>query len=325
MGERRRAARATCAAGFAAALAMAWPMSAGAARPGTIEQWALPGYPHPVTAFIPAGATQALVVLHGGGATALGMAQALGLNSAYDTASRSTVNWTWLSAHRAIAVFPQGQAIPEVAFATTWSNHTMTSGQDDLGFLQALATKIRTSYPGVTRTALMGHSMGGTMAVRTWCEANTTYDRYVSIAGPAAAYYFQPVSCNPGSAPRPYLGIFGGRDDVMQTTDAWTATTWAIAPGAVATAPQAFIDPTMIGEWVSHSARTQWRCLTTPAVDAPVSSTAKLTVWRSCDGALEEQLLPQAGHDLTGPGSLGANYGTSSTALIDAAMAFIER
>jgi poly(3-hydroxybutyrate) depolymerase len=198
------------------------------------------GYPHAVNVYRTAGATRAIVLLHGGGGDLNAVAYQVGLNSSATQTSDATINWAWLDANKVTLVVPQGQHIASNPGATTWSNHAMTSGQDDAAFLQALAAKVRSDY-GLADITLMGHSMGGVMTNRMWCESNATFNRYVSLAGPASSSYNQAATpCAPGSAAAPYLGIIGDSDSVMQTSGAWEAATWTVNPVLVASSAEAW-------------------------------------------------------------------------------------
>lgn len=51
-------------------------------------------------------------------------------------------------------VVPQGQHVASAPRADTWSNHAMSSGQDDKAFLQSLAAQIRARYGTVRQLVL---------------------------------------------------------------------------------------------------------------------------------------------------------------------------
>ncbi|MES1162985.1 MAG: hypothetical protein ABUL50_07965, partial [Rhizobacter sp.] len=89
------------------------------------------GYPHAVDVYNTAGATRAIVLLHGGGGNKSAIAYQVGLNADTSTTTFSTINWTWLDANKVMLVVPQGQHLSSEPNATTWRNYAMDSGQDD--------------------------------------------------------------------------------------------------------------------------------------------------------------------------------------------------
>lgn len=276
------------------------------------------GFPHTVHIFKPTSAQRALVVLHGGSGDTVSIAFQLGLNVSASLLSSSTINWDWLHAHNTMVVLPQGQHIDGALStqATTWSNHSMVSGQDDLAFLQALAAKLRSDY-GMSQLAVAGHSMGGMMVNRLWCESPTTFDSHVAFAGPASAYYLDhPEACQPGSQARPYLGIIGGKDGVMGTEGLWEADTWTIATPVVEAARQAFENPVTIPEWRQHQQRAAQLCAETPDL-AGSSPTPGGAVWTACGGRLELRRIDEAEH------ALSSLQEVSGASLIDSIAAFI--
>lgn len=196
----------------------------------------LSGFPHAVDLYIPAGATRAVVFLHGGTGTNYLFANALGINLTASPPTKRSVDWTWLSKHKLMAVFPQGQALASSPRNTTWNNRVWTSGQDDVAFLQALRTHIRVSY-GINAVSIAGHSNGGMMANRMWFESPQTFDKYVAVAGPASQYFMQRSLEGP-----PYQAIIGDQDTVIRTAD-FDAPTWTTAGSG-----PALVDAVVMGE-----------------------------------------------------------------------------
>jgi poly(3-hydroxybutyrate) depolymerase len=278
------------------------------------------GYPHPVAIYAPSNATRAIVVLHGGGGNNTSVANQLAMNTSSTVATLDTVNWTWLDANQVMLVLPQGQHI-DTASAPTWSNYAMTSGQDDKGLLQALSANLRATY-GFTHITLMGHSMGGTMTNRMWCESPTTFNAYVSLAGPASSQFQQtstPCACVLGAATPPYMGIIGDSDSVMQTSGNWTNTNWYINPVVAGSA--GFLNSTMIGEWYQQGSRVSQVCGGTVDLNA-YSNAGNVDTWTSCGGKLVLKRVLGADH---GVDKIAAQMNPANpTVVMDAVMAFVK-
>lgn len=277
------------------------------------------GYPHAVNVYRTAGATRAIVLLHGGGGDLNAVAYQVGLNSSATDTTTATIHWAWLDANKVTLVIPQGQHLASNPGATTWSNYAMTSGQDDKAFLQALAAKIRSEY-GLADITLMGHSMGGAMTNRMWCESPATFNRHVSLAGPASSTFNQAATpCAPGSAATPYLGLIGDSDSIMQTAGAWEAATWSVNPVVVASSVEAWVNRIVIGEFHQQQARTAMVCGGT--LDSNGFTTAgNVDTWTTCSGKLVLKRVRGADH---GVASLDAQMGAASALdVMDAVMAF---
>ncbi len=279
------------------------------------------GYPHAVNIYRTAGATRAIVLLHGGGGDLNAAAYQVGLNSSATSTTAATINWAWLDANKVTLVIPQGQHIATNPGAATWSNYAMTSGQDDKAFLQALAAKVRSEF-GLADITLMGHSMGGAMTNRMWCESNATFNRYVSLAGPASSTFNQPgTPCAPGNAAAPYMGIIGDADSVMQTAGAWEAATWSVNPVVVAPSIEAWLNRVVIGEFHQQQARTAMAC--GGVLDSNGFTTSgNVDTWSTCAGRLVLKRVRGADH---GVASLDAQMGAASTVdVMDAVMEFAQ-
>jgi polyhydroxybutyrate depolymerase len=263
-----------------------------------------------------------LVLLHGGGGTKTSLAYHLGMNSNPSAVSVNSVNWAWLEANHLMLVLPQGQHLSSEPEAATWSNHAMNSGQDDQAFLVALAARIRADY-GVSQVVLMGHSMGGTMANRMWCESPSSFDAYVSLAGPASAYYQDAATpCAPGSAARPYLGVVGAADEVMQTTDAWAGPLWSVNPTLVLASLNAWDNSQMVAEWPQQQRRVSAMCGETLSLEG-FTTTGQVDTWRACNQKLVLQRVNGAQHAVD---SLETQLGATTTPnvnLMDAVVAFL--
>lgn len=282
------------------------------------------GYPHAVDLYATAGATRAIVLLHGGGGDKSAIAYQVGLNSDVGATTVNTIHWAWLSAQKVMLVVPQGQHLATEPNGTTWTNYVMNSGQNDKAFLQALAAQVRSRY-GLNHLTLMGHSMGGVMTNRMWCESPTTFDAYASLAGPASAAFNEPATpCAPGSAARPYLGIIGDNDDIMRTQNAWDAVTWTVNPTVVIAAATAWDNHQVIAEFRQQQTRTTQMCGGTLAADA-FTTAGNVDTWSSCSGML---LLKRVHGGEHGVASLDAQMGSptgsgSGLNVMNAVMSFV--
>jgi predicted esterase len=248
-----------------------------------------------------------VVFLHGAGGTNDGMACDLGINlnvtqaatassnptcAAADPANSATWNVAWLQANQVLAIFPQGQS--QTAGGTpTWANRVMDSGQNDVAFLQSLASYIATNFPSLANSLyLAGHSNGGMMVNRMRCESPATFRAYVAMSGPASVYYSSSgtTPCIP-SATAPYLSIMGGADTVLKDQP-FTAATWTVASAYIAaTQPTTawlsyppYAVGTIIGEYTQAQDRIARMC-PTEMLGSP-STTATSNTWTNCGGKL---------------------------------------
>jgi hypothetical protein len=71
----------------------------------------------------------------------------------------------------------QGRMQEEQNIELLLHNHVMFSDTDDLLFLNDLFTWIRSNWSGIP-LVLSGHSNGGMMTHRVWCEAPELYSLY---------------------------------------------------------------------------------------------------------------------------------------------------
>ena len=258
-----------------------------------LSDQALPSDPHLTDYYIPSNATSAIVFLHGGGGSKEGLAFNLGIKNDNTTSdyAASTSGETWLIANQVMAVFPQGQSVSGNNF--TWTNLVMISGVDDVAFLQNLASSIKFHYPNITKIYLAGHSNGGMMANRIWCQSPTTFDAYVSFAGPPSPH----LSPSTGDAPcapttiKPYLVAVGDHDKVLQTTGKMSDTAWTIDP-ALTTTSAAWVDatPTVLNELIFQPTRVNIAC--GGSVGSPVTS-GQLTLYSSCSGTIQLVVVAQ--------------------------------
>ncbi|HSI49373.1 MAG TPA: hypothetical protein VLA61_13950 [Ideonella sp.] len=259
------------------------------------------GFPHQVNIYKPKGATRAIVALHGGGGNNVAISYQLGLNSSPTDLTTSTINWAWLEANHVMLVLPQGQHIESNEGATTWNNYAMDSGQDDKAFLAALSAKIRSDY-GVRNVTLMGHSMGGVMTNRMWCESNSSFDLYVSLAGPASQTFQTSATCAPGADPKPYIGIIGDTDPVMETEGNWDQSIWTInrlIVGITQVSGPAWVNDEVINEQVQQQVRATAMCGESVSA-SPTQPGDKYDVWTNCGNKLKLYRVHGAGHGVSG-------------------------
>jgi len=174
----------------------------------------VPGYPHAVNVYRTAGATRETVLLHGGGGDLNAVAYQVGLNDSATQTTDATIRWAWLDANKVTLVVPQGQHIASNPGATTWSNYAMTSGQDDKGFLQALAARIRGDY-GLADITLMGHSMGGAGALYLAIKYPQRWAAIAALAPAAFAVDREGLSKIPKM---PIMLVHGDMDTVVPVT-----------------------------------------------------------------------------------------------------------
>jgi poly(3-hydroxybutyrate) depolymerase len=243
-----------------------------------------------------AAPTRVVVFLHGGGGNKETIAEQLGLR-VLNGATVAT-DAAWLTAHNVAFVFPQGQAHAG-SNGFTWSNYVMSSDVDDVGFLNDLARAIRsgTLLPGLAATArvvIAGHSNGGMMANRMWCEASATFDAFVAFAGPASEELTKPTHLCAPTVAKPYLGFVGAKDSVLQTTGNWLVDIWRI--NSVLANTPGFVNPAVVNELTFHSTvRVKQKCDGTTA--APVDTrNGATTEWHDCSDTIRLVRVNNAGH-----------------------------
>lgn len=243
----------------------------------------IPGHPHTIDLFHTSNAQPkyAIIFLHGGGGTKEKFAQALGIDEPF------------LSRFDLLAVFPQGQT--KMGGNRTWSNYVMDSGQNDVAFLTDLSAFVRSRYK-VKKVYVVGHSNGGMMANRLWCEAPEPFDGFGSFAGPASVALGPDgkAPCNP-KVKRPYVGVVGDRDRVLQTSGSFDQPVWSVRPLLVT---DAFTDPKLVNEVRFHTeVRAPLMCGERPAAQ-PTQKRGKTSVWSACNGKLELIRVSGGGHPI---------------------------
>ncbi len=183
----------------------------------------LEGFPHKADFLYPSkidSQTRLIVALHGGGGTKHNFAYSLGLKFSPETnyvteSGELDFDQDYLDRNNIALIFIQGQSIPEVPGAFTWTNTIMNSGWDDKAMIRAFVKKIREQQV-FKSIYLMGHSMGGVMTNRIWCEEPELFDGYASSAGPMSVNLRS--SCQP-SLIKPYLHATGLNDRILQIVE----------------------------------------------------------------------------------------------------------
>lgn len=173
------------------------------------------GFPHRADFLMPDNRdsrTRAIIVLHGGGGQKHSFQHGLGLK-AEDSPSYlvNELNTAFLRKNNVALIFVQGFSLPDKPGGYTWNNTIMTSQLDDKAMLVKLAADLRRE--GFGKVYLMGHSMGGVMVNRLWCESSTSFDGFGSSAGPMSPTLWN--SCRPSVA-KPYLHVTGLNDRILQ-------------------------------------------------------------------------------------------------------------
>lgn len=273
----------------------------------------LPGFPHEFDIYGTVTADRAVVFLHGGGGRKSYSAYQLGIKEGISESDYTHIDEEWLSQNNILLIFPQGQSIEAAPLSTTWSNHVMDSGADDMAFLRELASHIRTNY-GVDYVAIAGHSNGGMMTNRVWCEDPSIFDAYISFAGPMAYYYVShPEEC-PLQVIKPYMGMIGGNDTIIQTQDNWNDIMWEVNPNYQTAA---FVNPFLINEFDAYGARRSLRCGSIGGTDELRVLEGNNNAWLGCNNAMVLIKVETSDHSVE---SLEA---ASNSTLRDLMMVFI--
>lgn len=284
----------------------------------------LPGHPHGIDLYLPSGAERVVIFLHGGGGTKeTAAARELGARLDDPPEPTPVPDRAWMLSNRTAWVFPQGQHIPGARLARTWDNYMMLSGVDDVAFLQALTSALRAgtlapSVPGFGRVYLAGHSNGGLMTNRLWCESTPTFDGYAGVAGPPSTDLLPggPHPCAP-SAVRPFLGIIGSADTVLQTANNWDGD-WAVNRCLQNAAGPAMPNPNVANEERFHREfRVPFVC------GGPTSAptmTPQATTWSDCQGQVRLIRVEGADHCVSPTNSdlcLGGGQGGGCSNALD--------
>ena len=268
-----------------------------------VRNLTLPGFPHEFDVFAPSGGTGAalfgMVFLHGGGGTKEGTEVSL------------NISLEWIEASSVVVAIPQGQSLPTcrqgppLCRSYTWTNYVMDSGADDVGFLANLSAYLRDQFM-LPRLALAGHSNGGFMASRMWCERPTLFDSYMAFSGPASSWFspsWTPVSerkaCSP-TVERPFSAIVSDHDFVLGTSGRLRTPMWRINKALVllsAGTPGAFVNTRLINDLDTWALmRVPRVCGETPAI-TPTASSALSDTFSACGGTVNLTVLKGATDD----------------------------
>lgn len=250
-------------------------------------------HPHNIDYYIPSNAESTIVFLHGGGGKKERFANNLGIKNDTTTTDYtvSSAGEAWLIANKVMAVFPQGQSIAGAPLAFTWNNYVMDSGENDVSFLQDLVNSIQndSTLPATTKFYLVGHSNGGMMTNRMWCESPNTFDAYGALAGPPStqlsASDIHP--CSPSSV-KPYIGVVGDSDTGLQTTGNMAAATWTLS--SYNGSSPAWVNSTVMNDKLYHADRVAARCSGT--VGSPTVS-GQLTTYSDCTDSIKFIVVSQ--------------------------------
>ncbi len=251
------------------------------------------GYPHSIDYYIPDNAESAVIFLHGGGGKKERFAANLGIKN--DTTSSNydllPAGKDWLINKKIMAVFPQGQTIAGTAFAFTWNNYVMDSGENDVAFLQALVASIQsdTTLPTITKFYLVGHSNGGMMVNRMWCESPGTFDGFGALAGPPSTQLAATGAhpCAPATI-KPYIGVVGDSDTGLQTSGNMNALTWTLS--SYNGASPAWVTSTVMNDKEYHATRISLAC--GGSAGAPTTS-GQVTTYSDCSDTLKLIVITQ--------------------------------
>ncbi len=262
----------------------------------------------------PNSATDVVVLIHGGGGEKHQFANALGFKDENTTDynfDQPNYRQEYLDEHNLAFIFVQGLNIDSQPGAYTWNNTIMTSGLDDKELLKRLSSYLRLTE-GFNSVFLMGHSMGGTMTNRMWCEASSYFDGFGSSAGPMSPTLFN--SCAPETF-KPYIHVTGLNDRIIQLVEErFTGATinhhdaefleldslTRLAGG------EAFVHPTpeFQNELTSYPTRVDWVCgeTTNPPQQIPSPFDWHTEVYNQCNGKIKMMLLKDKDHCTGGEG-----------------------
>ena len=251
------------------------------------------GFPHQIDIAAPSPSpdgqplrSPALVFLHGGGGTKEGVEDQLGLTA------------EWAETQRTIVAVPQGQSLQTCSHppctAYTWSNGVMSSGQNDVAFLRKLSELLRTEY-SATNVTLVGHSNGGMMTNRMWCEAQSAvaFDAFVAFDGPASSWFDRDAAGSSDYHPcvsnqAPFMEVIAYEDHVIGNTPAEhiDQATWPTNRDWLGS--YAYVNNLLMNPWFFYErVRGPTSCGQSPDRGRKAASFPRVDFWSACDGHVE--------------------------------------
>jgi hypothetical protein len=175
----------------------------------------------------------------------------------------------------------------------------MTSGQNDVAFLRALASYIHANHHP-SKLYLSGHSNGGMMTNRMWCETGSeVFDAFVAFDGPASELYnpdspasdsnnYVPCLVPSGDANRvpPFLSVVAFKDTVVGNTPEQNMAEdiWKLPFKTYALAAYAYTHRGLLNDWfVYERLRAPLVCGQSPN-RTQFYTRSNIDMWSACDG-----------------------------------------
>lgn len=176
----------------------------------------------------------------------------------------------------------------------------MNSGVDDVSFLSDLSSYVRdpSSKWNAPTVFIAGHSNGGMMTNRIWCERPSDFAGFATFSGPPSEVYDprEPSVVCIGSTTSPILSVFGDADTELQVKGheadhIWTcARTWF--------AKYAFLDPNVVNDIdFLVEKRAPAACQQKPT-GQPTSSTQQADFFDACSGQVGVMKLKGSEHSV---------------------------
>ena len=186
--------------------------------------------------------------------------------------------------------------------AFTWSNYVMTSGQDDVAFLRVLAAYIHANHHP-SKLYLSGHSNGGMMTNRMWCDTGSKiFDAFVAFDGPASELYnpdppasgsssrlnYLPCLVPSGDANRvpPFLSVVAFEDNVVGNTPEqnMAENIWTLPLKTYILAAYAYTHRGLLNDWFTYERlRAPLVCGQSPN-RKQVYTRSNIDMWSACEG-----------------------------------------
>jgi hypothetical protein len=179
----------------------------------------------------------------------------------------------------------------------------MTSGQDDVAFLRALAVYIRENHR-TSKLYLSGHSNGGMMVNRMWCETGSKiFDAFVAFDGPASELYDPvydpdppagdsqkylpcPVPSEGTTLVPPFLSVVAFKDHIVGNTPEqnMNENTWKLPSKTYLLAAYAYTHRLLLNDWYAHERlRAPIACGQSPD-RSKFYTRSNIDLWSACKG-----------------------------------------